>query len=74
MKNIIKNIRKEKRISQTQLAKLTGISRPYLSEIENGKVNPSAKVILKIAKALGTEVEKMFNTYNQDVNHNVQKS
>ncbi|GAB6117098.1 hypothetical protein JCM16816_06950 [Thermoanaerobacter brockii subsp. lactiethylicus] len=61
MKNALKNIRKEKKISQEQLARLTGISRPYLSEIENGKANPSAKIILKIARVLGTEVEKIFN-------------
>ena len=52
MKNI-KKFRKEKNISQKELARLVNISPGYLSHLENGgRKNPSIMLIRKIADIL----------------------
>ena len=53
-------LRKEKLISQEQLAANVGSSRTYISEIENNKKQPNVKLAIKIAKTLGTNVEAIF--------------
>lgn len=53
-------VRKGKLISQEQLAACVGLSRTYLSEIENNKKQPNVKLAIKIAKTLGTNVEAIF--------------
>jgi transcriptional regulator with XRE-family HTH domain len=42
------------KINQTQIAKLIGISQPYLSEILGGKKRPSWKTAKRLAEATGT--------------------
>lgn len=44
--------RKAKKLTQTQLAKRTGISQGKISKIERGEANPTLKVMAKIASAL----------------------
>ncbi len=51
----------EKGLSVTRLAEMAGISKGYLSSIENHKNNPSAHMIKKLAKALEMPVEKVIN-------------
>ncbi len=48
------------KLSQERLAKAANISRTYLSEIENGKVNPGINIILRIASVLKKPVEEIF--------------
>ena len=49
----IRKKRKDKNITLVQLAKKTGLSQPYLSQIENGKRDTSrVDIINKIASAL----------------------
>ncbi|MGX5597721.1 MULTISPECIES: helix-turn-helix transcriptional regulator [Bacillus cereus group] len=59
--NKIAELRKEKLISQEKLAAQVGLSRTYISEIENNKKQPNVKLAIKIAKALGTSVESIFS-------------
>ncbi|ACK91920.1 conserved domain protein [Bacillus cereus AH820] len=47
-------------MSQEKLAKEVGITRQYLSEIENGKKQPSVIIAIKIAKVLKIKVEDIF--------------
>lgn len=47
-------------MTQTELAKLANISRPYLVDIEKGNSNPSTSIAISIAKALDTTVESIF--------------
>ncbi|MGE6365168.1 helix-turn-helix transcriptional regulator [Bacillus paramycoides] len=47
--NIIKESRKNKGLLQVEVAKSTGISRNYLSDIENDRYIPSLKTFLRIA-------------------------
>jgi transcriptional regulator with XRE-family HTH domain len=43
-----------------QLAEVTGISNPYLSQIERGLRKPSAEVLQQIAKALRISAEALY--------------
>ncbi|HDR4512950.1 TPA: helix-turn-helix transcriptional regulator [Bacillus cereus] len=58
--NSLAQTRKKTGMSQEILAKKVGITRQYLSEIENGKKQPSVIIAVKIAKALNTKVEDIF--------------
>ncbi|EKQ51369.1 MULTISPECIES: helix-turn-helix transcriptional regulator [unclassified Clostridium] len=49
----IREVRLEKKLSQTQLAKKAGISQSYLSELESNKKSPTLRQLCKIADALG---------------------
>lgn len=48
----IKIIRTRKGISQTNLARMAGISQSYLSELESNKKSPTLRELCKIAEAL----------------------
>ncbi|MEZ3446944.1 MAG: helix-turn-helix domain-containing protein [Lachnospiraceae bacterium] len=54
------NNRKEKGLSQVQLADQIGISRTHMSRIENNDCAVSLDVIFSIAKALEIPVSKLF--------------
>lgn len=59
--NRIKNILIEKKMSQAELSRVTGISEPHLSSIIRGeKKNTSLVLALNISKALETAVDKIF--------------
>ncbi|EJR11176.1 XRE family transcriptional regulator [Bacillus cereus] len=58
--NCVAEIRKKMGISQESLAKKARISRPYLSDIENHKKQPSVSTAIRIAKSLGSKVEDIF--------------
>lgn len=48
-----KRIRLEKRMTQEEVATVSGFSQQYLSGLENGTRNPSIKSLAEIAQALG---------------------
>lgn len=48
------------RISQRNLAKITGVSDSYLSQVERGAYRPSAKVAKAIAEAFGLSPETLY--------------
>jgi len=54
----IKEIRKNRGMSQVVLAKRCGISQTSLSQIESGEVVPTKKTLLKIAVRLHTQTYK----------------
>jgi len=47
-------------ISQRQLAKASGMSDSYLSQVERGQYRPSAEVLRGIAQALGMAPSALF--------------
>lgn len=47
-------------LSLRQLAEQTGVSNPYLSQIERGLRKPSAEVLQQIAKALRISGEQLY--------------
>lgn len=60
LKNHLKEMRAEKRLSQENLAKLVGVSRQTISSIETGQYNPSAKLALVLCTALDKKFEQLF--------------
>ncbi|UXR51000.1 helix-turn-helix domain-containing protein [Staphylococcus simulans] len=57
----IKQIRKQRNLTQKQLANQIEISRSYLSDIENRNKNPNIKTVKKLADSLGLSVTDLFN-------------
>lgn len=57
----IRDLRKQKGLSQEELAFRSGLHRTYISDIERGSRNVSLKNIEKIAKALGVSSKVLFD-------------
>lgn len=60
LKNHLKEARVEKKLSQTQLAEMVGVSRNTISSIETGQFNPTAKLALILCIALDKKFEDLF--------------
>lgn len=60
LKNHLKEVRIEKKLSQTQLAEMLGVSRNTISSIETGQFNPTAKLALVLCIALDKKFEDLF--------------
>ncbi|MDI5891779.1 helix-turn-helix domain-containing protein [Halomonas rhizosphaerae] len=56
----VRNIRKNKGLSQEELAALAGIDRSYMGHIERGEKNITLTKIYQISEALGVEVSELF--------------
>lgn len=64
--NRVKELRRKSGLSQERLAKMAGISRPYLSHVESGLANPTVDKASSIAKALGQTVDDTFPQQDHD--------
>lgn len=53
-------IRNQKKISQLSLSLKAGVSKSYVSDLENGRRNPSVLVLRRIASALKTPLSSLF--------------
>ena len=60
LKNNLKSARTEKKLSQSALAEMVGVSRNTISSIETGQFNPTAKLALIICIALDKKFEEVF--------------
>lgn len=60
LKNRLKEARAEKKLSQTALAEMVGVSRNTISSIETGQFNPTAKLALILCIALEKKFEDLF--------------
>lgn len=58
--SFIREQRSGARLSLRRLSDLTGISNPYLSQIERGLRRPSADILQQIAKALRISAETLY--------------
>lgn len=56
----VRDCRLAEHMTQRELAEAAGISVVYLSNIENGKRNPSISVAYRIADVLGRDVTDVF--------------
>lgn len=57
--NAIKVFREYRKISQTAFAKMVGISKQYISKIENGERKGTAKILKLIAQSLGIDLDDL---------------
>jgi len=60
MKNSIRELRKEKKYRQEDLATLLGVTRQTINAIENDKYDPTLLLAFKLAHILGTTVDELF--------------
>ena len=60
LKNRLKEARTEKKLSQSALAQLVGVSRNTISSIETGQFNPTAKLAFILCIALDKKFEELF--------------
>ena len=58
--NRVAECRKSKNLSQSDLAKLVGVSRNTISSIETGQFEPTAKLALLLCVALDKPFEELF--------------
>ena len=60
LKNCLKEIRTEKKLSQSDLAQMVGVSRNTISSIETLQFCPTAKLALILCVALHKKFEDVF--------------
>ena len=56
----IKEIRKEKNVTISELSKQSGVARSHICNIENGVKQPTLYVLLLLAKALNVKITELF--------------
>lgn len=59
VKFLLREVREENHVSLRALSALSGVSKNYLSEIENGKANPTISVLCDIAYALDVPLDRI---------------
>lgn len=57
----VKEVRKQNRITQAQLAEMTSLSLSYISHIETAQKKASLESLVRIADALGITVDELLN-------------
>lgn len=57
---LLKEKRKEKKLTLAQLSERTGISTTHLNDIENNIKEPSISMMVRIGKALDLKVEDLY--------------
>ena len=60
----LKSIRKEKKLKQKDIERMTGILATTYSIIENMEVSPNLSSLEKIAKAFGVSLSTLFQSQN----------
>lgn len=59
--NILKELRLDAEINQTEMAKACNVSRQTIHAVEASKYTPSVELALKMAQVLDTTVEEIFS-------------
>lgn len=70
---MIAKIRKERGISKTELAEMTGINIGHLTHIEKSERNPSHKALYSICEALDIPFEILLHTYDKKLSIDQEK-
>ena len=60
LKNRLKEVRAEKKLSQQDLASMVGVSRNTISSLETGQYEPTAKLAYVLCIALDMKFEDLF--------------
>src|SRR2546425_8292826 len=70
----IKVTRTEQGIERKELARLSSLSYPYLSEIEKGKKRASTEALLPIARALGLRQSELLERAERLLEHELSRA
>lgn len=60
MRKCLIRFRKERKITQQQIAEILGITRSYYGMIETGNRNPTLGLAKKIAELFQTDIDQIF--------------
>lgn len=60
-------LRKAQGLTQQELARLAGVSRQTVVELERGDYNPSAALVLRLAVLLDASVEELFQLPGDEI-------
>ena len=61
MRNLVRQLRTERGLSQGQLAAAVNVSRQTINSIEQERYTPSLPLALALAHYFGSTVEEMFD-------------
>ena len=64
----LREMREEKKLSQGDIEKRTGLLRCYISRVENGHTVPAIETLEKMARALETPLYRLFYDGNEPLN------
>ena len=56
----LRQLRKEKHLTQTQLASLTGVKKSQISALENQQRLPSIQLLVKLASVFNVSIEYLL--------------
>lgn len=65
MKNRLEEIRKQRKVTQEELANALEVTRQTIGSLENGRYNPSIILAFKIARYFNMSIEDIF-IYEED--------
>ena len=58
--SFVAQLRKERGLTQKELAERTGINQADISKLENGTRNPSLKLLKRLADGMGMDLKLVF--------------
>jgi putative transcriptional regulator len=66
VRNVVRECRAERGISQAALADAVGVSRQTINAIETGRYLPSLPLAFALADYFGTAIEQLFTRTDED--------
>ena len=60
MKNRLKDLRTQRKVSQNALAEALSVSRQTINSIENGKFDPSLTLAMKLTRYFEVSLDEIF--------------
>ncbi|WP_127589969.1 helix-turn-helix domain-containing protein [Paenibacillus lautus] len=63
----LRNIRKEKKLTQDELSLYSRVDRSYISELENGEKAPTLLTITALARALHVKTSVLIEGYEREL-------
>lgn len=67
MKNHLEEMRKERNLTQEELAGMMKVSRQTINSLESGKYNPSIILAFKLARYFNCTIEELFVYEEEEV-------
>lgn len=65
----LKKLREDKKLSLDNVAKLSGVSKSMLAQIERGEVNPTVSTVWKISNGLKISFTQLMSRTEADIEH-----
>ena len=65
----IRKVRLAQGMTVDQLAQKSGFSKGFISQVENFRITPSLKALIRIAEALGIPMSKLFDENGQNTEY-----